>query len=144
MNKIINDVLEQLAVIFSVTDDVLRDWDGKGNIQFPNLLGMLAVKMNWNEKQMREVDPLIRFYIRHNSDYYVTRGAHGGIMKSSDKQKKEMDKVSKDIIKKQMQKILEDKTATMISASELFSKSVESNEVVVNDEDIDLFDESNL
>lgn len=135
MSEIINNVLEQLSVIFSSTDDVLREWNGEGNMQFPALLGMLAIKMDWDEKQVREADPLIRFYIRRNSDYHVTRGAHGGIMKSSDKQKKEAIKMAKDLAKKQMQILLEAKAATMTSdsVSSLFTSSEEELEDIFLD-----------
>lgn len=115
MSEVIQSVLERLAVVFSITDEVLVEWAGEGNLQFPVLLGMIAVKMNWDEKQVREADPLIRFYIRNNPDWYVTRGAHGGIMRSSDKQKKDLAKTNKDMIKKQMQDIIDAKVAEAIN-----------------------------
>lgn len=115
MSEVIQATLDRLAEIFTVTDEVLSDWTGETNLQFPVLLGMIAVKMNWDEKQVREADPLIRFYIRNNPDWYVTRGAHGGIMRSSDKQKKELAKANKDAIKKQMQAIIDAKVAEAVS-----------------------------
>lgn len=115
MSEIIQATLDRLAEIFTVTDEVLNDWTGEANLQFPVLLGMIAVKMNWDEKQVREADPLIRFYIRNNPDWYVTRGAHGGIMRNSDKQKKELAKANKDVIKKQMQAIIDAKVAEAVS-----------------------------
>jgi hypothetical protein len=115
MSEVIQTTLDRLAEIFTITDEVLNDWTGENNLQFPVLLGMIAVKMNWDEKQVREADPLIRFYIRNNPDWYVTRGAHGGIMRSSDKQKKELAKANKDAIKKQMQAIIDAKVAEAVS-----------------------------
>jgi len=111
MNEVIRATLDRLSDIFTVTDEVLNEWKSEGNLQFPVLLGMIAVKMNWDEKQVREADPLIRFYIRNNPDWHVTRGAHGGIMRSSDKQKKDVAKSNKDLIKKQMQAIIDAKVA---------------------------------
>ena len=115
MSEVIQAALDRLAEIFTITDEVLNDWTGENNLQFPVLLGMIAVKMNWDEKQVREADPLIRFYIRNNPDWYVTRGAHGGIMRSSDKQKKELAKANKEAIKKQMQAIIDAKVAEAVS-----------------------------
>jgi hypothetical protein len=115
MSEVIQAALDHLAEIFTITDEVLNDWTGENNLQFPVLLGMIAVKMNWDEKQVREADPLIRFYIRNNPDWYVTRGAHGGIMRSSDKQKKELVKANKEAIKKQMQAIIDAKVAEAVS-----------------------------
>lgn len=109
-NNTIQDILEQLDVLFRTTDDVLNSWDGSaGNLQFPALFNMMAIKMNWDEKQMREADPLIRHYIRKHPEWHVTRGAHGGIMRTSDKQKKEDAKIAKAQLKEQMKASIEAK-----------------------------------
>lgn len=115
MNENIDSVLKQISVIFNSTDEILCEWNGDGNLQFPVLLKMLADKMNWDEKQIREADPIIRFYIRRNSDWHVTRGAHGGIMRASDKQKKDFSKIAKDSVKKQMQTALDAKVAAVLN-----------------------------
>jgi len=78
-----------LEPIFAVVDETLNAWIGEGCYQFPALLGMIQIKMSWDDKELRSKDPLIRDYIRNHPDWYVTRGAHGGIMKMSEKQKKE-------------------------------------------------------
>lgn len=109
MNDIVQSTLEKLSVVFAVTDEVLNEWVSDNNLQFPVLLGMIAIKMNWDEKQVREADPLVRFFVRNNPDWYVTRGAHGGIMRATDRQKKELAKTNKDAVKKQMQAIIEAK-----------------------------------
>lgn len=113
MSQSIQVVLDDLMSIYKVTDEVLDEWKdkGKGNLQFPDLLGMMAVKLNWNEKQMREADPLVRYYVRKHPDWYVTRGAHGGIMRTEEKQKKEQEKANKSSIKDQMKAAIEAKAA---------------------------------
>jgi pyruvate-formate lyase-activating enzyme len=73
---------------------------------------MIAMKLNLDEKQVKEMDPFVRKYVRSHPEWYVTRGAHGGIMKASDKQKKEAAKEAKDLAKKQMQEALEAKVAS--------------------------------
>ena len=88
-------VLDDLNEIFAITDVSLNEWSGEGCLQFPNLLKDMAIKMNWNEKQLREADPIVRFYVRKHPDWYVTRGAHGGIMRVADRDKKEADKQAK-------------------------------------------------
>lgn len=104
-------VLDELSELFDVTDRVLSEWTGDGNLQFPALLLRMAAKMNWSDKQMREVDPFVRKYVRSHPDWYVTRGAHGGIMRASEKQKKEAVKAAKDLVRKQLQNELEAKVA---------------------------------
>lgn len=99
--------MDKLSPIFQATDEVLADWTGDGNLQFPNLMAKLSVKMNWNEKELREADPFVRFYVRHHPDWHVTRGAHGGIMRSSDKQKKEGAKLAKAVAKAAIKAALE-------------------------------------
>lgn len=113
MSNTVQTVLDKLAPLFKTTDEVLTEWsDGKseGNLQFPVLLGMIAVKMNWDEKQLRENDPLVRFYVRNNPEWYVTRGAHGGIMRATDKQSKEAAKAAKDLVKAQLKSAINAKT----------------------------------
>lgn len=111
MSNIVQNVLDRLAPLFQATDEALSEWTGEGNLQFPVLLGMMAVKLNWDEKQVRENDPLVRYYVRNNPDWYVTRGAHGGIMRSTEKQKKEGDKLAKDLAKAQMKAAIDAKTS---------------------------------
>lgn len=104
-------VLKDISDLIDATDDALNGWSGDGNLQFPVLLGMIAVRHNWDEKQVRRADPFVREYVRNHPDWYVTRGAHGGIMKSADKLKKEAAKLAKDLAKKQMQEAIEAKAA---------------------------------
>lgn len=111
MSDVIQSVTNQLVVVFRATDEILNEWQGEGNLQFPNLMGMMAVKMNWNEKQVREADPIVRYYIRNNPDWHVTRGAHGGIMRASERHKKDQAKAAKEAIKQQMKATIEAKVA---------------------------------
>lgn len=111
MNSVIQSVTDKLFVVFSAVDEILNTWKGEGNLQFPTLVGMMALKMNWNDKQARENDPIIRYYVRNNPDWYVTRGARGGIMRSSDRQKKDQAKAAKDALKEQMKATIEAKAA---------------------------------
>ena len=119
MSNTVQAVLDKLAPLFQTTDEVLTEWasgQSEGNLQFPVLLGMMAVKLNWDEKQVRENDPLVRFYVRNNPEWYVTRGAHGGIMRATEKQKKESDKAAKEAARAQMKAAIEAKTASTASS----------------------------
>lgn len=106
MNSNTKSILEDLSTIFSSTDEALSEWSGDGNLQFPVLLGMVAVRLNWNEKKVREADPIIRYYVRNHSEWHVTRGAHGGIMPKSEWQKKEDLKTAKEVAKSKIQALL--------------------------------------
>jgi len=117
-NDIITSILDDLTAVFEATDDALNDWKGDGNLQFPLLVQMMAVKMNWDEKQMREADPLVRYYVRKHPDWYVTRGAHGGIMKTADKLKKDAAKVAKASIKEQLKAQIDAKVAQSVTTTD--------------------------
>lgn len=106
-------VLVGWGELIDATDAALSEWTGEGNLQFPVLLGMMAVKNNWNEKQVRRADPFVRDYVRLHPDWHVTRGAHGGIMRMSEKQKKEAAQQAKDLAKKQMRDAIEAKVDTV-------------------------------
>jgi hypothetical protein len=111
MSDTIENNLEALRVLFQQTDEVLNEWKGDGNLQVPVLLGLMAVRFNWDEKQIRKNDPFVRFHVSNSSEWYITRGAHGGIMRASEKQKKEAALLAKTLAKKQMQEALEAKAA---------------------------------
>jgi hypothetical protein len=117
MSETITNNLEKLTAIFQATDQALSEWTGEGNLQFPVLLGMIAVRMKWDEKQVRDADPFVRFHVRNHPDWHVTRGAHGGIMRKSDKDKKEALQLAKQLAKKQMSDALEAKAAEAMSSS---------------------------
>jgi hypothetical protein len=115
-NDVKEKVLGELDELFRATDQALTEWTGEGNLQFPVLLGQLAVKLNWDDKQLREADPFVRKYVRSHPDWHVTRGAHGGIMRASEKQKKEAAKTAKELATKQMKEAIEAKAAATQAA----------------------------
>jgi hypothetical protein len=116
-------VLNELSELFDVTDQALSEWTGDGNLQFPALLLKMAVKLNWTDKQMREADPFVRKYVRSHPDWHVTRGAHGGIMRASERQKKEAARAAKELVKKQLQDEIESKAAATLTAAMSDAKS---------------------
>ena len=120
MSDPIQTATDRLVPIFKVVDEVLGEWSkdksGEGCLQFPVLMGMMAVKTNWTDKQIRENDPFIRWYVRNHPEWHVTRGAHGGIMKAEDKQKKEAVKNAKIAAKADMKAALEAELAAKKAA----------------------------
>lgn len=134
MSNPIQIAMDRLTPIFQVVDEVLSEWskdkNDDGCLQFPVLMGMIAVKNNWDEKQVRENDPFIRWYVRNHPEWHVTRGAHGGIMKKEDKQKKEAVKIAKEKAKAEMKAALEaelaaKKAVTIDSVPEEISQDIE-------------------
>lgn len=104
----------ELDQLFDATEAALEEWSAKGeeaNLQFPTLFMELATKFNWSEKNMRENDPFIRKYIRSHPKWHVRAGAHGGIMRKADWDKKNASKFAKELAKKQMAEAIEAKIA---------------------------------
>jgi hypothetical protein len=87
-NPYIQAFLDSKISMLLVVEEILNDWKGDGCRQLPAMLGQIQVKMGWSDKQLRANDPIIREYIRTHTEWDVTRGAHGGIMRAADKQKK--------------------------------------------------------
>lgn len=112
----IQKIMDDLNVIFVKTDEALNEWQGEGNIQFSLLMASLSLKLNANEKQLRELDPVVRYYVRNHPDWYVTRGAHGGIMRVADKQNKEAAKIAKELAKIEMKALIEAEAAKLVTA----------------------------
>jgi hypothetical protein len=75
--------------IFLFVDNVLQSWVGEGCYKLPLLLEQVSDQFQWNEEQFRAKDPVVRDYLRNHEHYYVTRGAHGGVGRRTDLDKKE-------------------------------------------------------
>lgn len=111
MNNTIKSVLDGLASVYEVTDEVLNGYTGTAKLQVPVLMQMLAIRLNWDASQVRRMDPLVRHYITNNPDWHISRGAHGGIERASDKQKKEAERLAKASLKAQIKAEIEAKLA---------------------------------
>src|ERR1035437_3192148 len=83
--KHIQSYFDSQIPLILVIEEILNDWDGKGCYQLPIFLMKLSAKMNWDDKQLRAKDPLIRDYIRNHPEWVITRGAGGGIMRSEER-----------------------------------------------------------
>lgn len=96
----IQSFLDDQVPYLLVVDEILNDWSGEGCLQFPTLMAILNTKLGWvgkeGEKTSRAKEPIIREYVRTHPDWHVTRGAHGGIMRASEKQKKEEARAAKE------------------------------------------------
>lgn len=107
----IQSYLDSKVPMFQVVDEVLNDWNGDGCLQFPILMGTVTAKLGWvgkeGDKLARANEPIIRDYVRNHPDWYVTRGAHGGIMRASEKQKKEEVRLAKEKAKADLTAALE-------------------------------------
>lgn len=107
----IQSFLNTLTPILEVVDSVLSDWNGEGCLQFPILMTQISAKLSWDDKQMRAKEPIIREYVRTHPDWHVTRGAHGGIMRAAEKQKKEAVKAAKEKAKAELEAEIAKRTA---------------------------------
>lgn len=107
----IQSYLDSKVSMFEIVDEVLDAWSGEGCLQFPNLMGPVIDKMGWigeeGKKIARANEPIIRDYVRNHPNWHVTRGAHGGIMRASEKQKKEDAKAAKEKAKADLQASIE-------------------------------------
>ena len=111
MSDSIQKITDKLSGIFSKANEALSEWTEDGNLQFPALMGKLAVKLNLDDKQLREIDPIVRYYVRNHPEYEITRGAHGGIMRLSDKKKKDESRKAKEKLKADMLALVDAKIA---------------------------------
>jgi hypothetical protein len=102
------NTLDKVSAICDATDDALASYTGNDNIQLPVLVGMVAARMGWNTKQLRENDPIVRFYIRNHPDYAITKGPHGGVIPRAVWEKKQVVKNAKAAAKIEMQAKLDE------------------------------------
>ena len=110
-NKSVDNTLDKIKTVLEYVEEALSEWTGNGNLQFPVLIQMAAGKANWNEKELRLNDAIVRYHVRNHEDWHVTRGAHGGIMRTTEKQKKDAEKLAKETAKSQVKAALAAKMA---------------------------------
>ena len=105
--------------VFLETEVSLDEYFQKneGNLQFPALLGMVGVRLKLDPKTLKDIDPFIRYHVRSHPDYYVSRGAKGGIMKRESYQSKLDAKAAKEAAKKQIEDQIDTKTLKSKDAS---------------------------
>jgi hypothetical protein len=142
MNSTIQKALDSLFPVFEKTEETLSEWTGAGNLQFPVLLTSLASKLNWDDDQVRRLDPIVRYYVRVHPEWCVTRGAHGGIMRLSDKKKKEDAKAVKSTVKDQVKAAIDAKIAE--AASRVATSSTTEDKVLDTEADSDFEDDTDF
>jgi len=103
-----NDTLEKIVSDFrtvcQTTEEVLEEWQGEGNIQFPKLFGLMAMKLNWGEPEVRKNDPLVRHYIQNHPRWIISLGPRGGVMKREKKEQILAEKMAQKTEKKPRKK----------------------------------------
>jgi hypothetical protein len=87
----IKKTIEYLEIVFAATEEVLSEWnwEEQASMQVATLMNILSPKLSLTEKQARDVDHIVRLYIKNDHPvFYLSQGAHGGIKRLSDKGKK--------------------------------------------------------
>lgn len=103
----IQTFLDSKVPMLLIVEETLNEWKGEGCYQLPSLLGQVQLKMNWDDKELRANDPIIREYIRKHSEWDITRGAFGGVVRASIKREKEAVKAAKAKVKAEITAELE-------------------------------------
>jgi hypothetical protein len=117
MSDSVQTFLDTLRPMLKLVDEVLNAWNGDDRYQVPNLVSELALRLNWDSDQVRRNDPIIRAYLKDHPTWYVTRGAHGGIMKRADWLKKKQAEAEKERAKQEIKAALAAKEAAKTAVS---------------------------
>lgn len=149
MSDSIKKVFGILTEVFETTESVLEDYKGDSNMQFPELLNLVADKLSWDKKQKAAFDGSIRMFIRNHDKWAVARGVKGGIMPASVKAERLSNKKTKkseiNEVKKLLEKELNDKLQkAQTSDSNVQKFPLDENDLDEEDEsdkEEDLFDE---
>ncbi len=85
----------QIEEVFNAVEEILSEYKGEANLQFPLLALQVATKLNWSPSQMKDNDCFIRWYVRNHPNWVVTTGAKGGIMPLEKKQQKLAEQIAR-------------------------------------------------
>lgn len=100
MNKTV--VLDLFYSIFEQVDIVLDSYQGSSKMQVPNLVAQVGKNLDMDDKQIKEADPIIRYYIRNHDKWCSSRGRTGGIELRDNKTAKLAAKAAQQEIKDQL------------------------------------------
>lgn len=114
MNNVQN-ALTHIQPIFKAIEDALHDYHSEENYKIPDLVGAVALKLHWSEKDVRAHEAVIRYYVRNHHEWYVTRGAHGGVQRVSVRDAKETAKKNKIAAKADLRASIEAKLTDPIA-----------------------------
>lgn len=115
MSDPVESFLNEQKPMLKLVDEILDTWSGEGCYQVPALVMSIATKLNWDSDQARRNDPIIRAYLKEHPTWYVTRGAHGGIMRRAEHDKKEALKLAKEAAKEKAKQEIRLALATKLS-----------------------------
>lgn len=104
------DVLNKLSELYDEIDAILDSSSEK--LQVPELVLMIGNNRGMDEKESKELDHPIRYYLKNHDKWYLGRGAKGGILplqvlKEKNKAKEEKESYKKEVLKKIEEKINE-------------------------------------
>lgn len=113
MNK--TDIFNTINNIFDSVDKVCNaSVTSTNKLQFPVMLSKVGeelASLNFDAKQIKEAQPLIRFYIHNHDVFCSSRGRSGGVELKDNKAAREADKAAKDAIKAQLKDVIDSKMA---------------------------------
>lgn len=126
-----------LNKVFDATESCLSEHNFVKNLQCPELVKMVVIKMGLDFDQVKEVDAHVRMYLRDHPSYVSSRGRNGGIMQKDKRDLKSAAKSARAEAKQKAKEIVE--TRLLDSSSTTSSQKMihQLDEVSQDDDDID-------
>lgn len=125
--------LSELKPILNVVNEMLDAWKGDSCYQIPKLVEALSVKFDWDAEAARRHDPIIRAYLKNHPTWHVTRGAHGGIMRRAEFDKKEFAKAAKERAKQDIKAALAAKLALVTTSPATTDVADQDNDATISE-----------
>ena len=92
----IQTFMSGMTETLQVAEEELAKWNYEsGCYQIPLLMTALRARLNWDEKQMRRMDPIMRQFISVSATYVCQIGAKGGVTLRELQKQKEVTKLAK-------------------------------------------------
>lgn len=96
MSNIVETVGADAMRVYSTALKFLEEWKFESNLQFPKLVEDVAKELKITEdRDLKELDAQIRYFVRRNPTYKAKRGAHGGIALASAEAQREAAKTAR-------------------------------------------------
>ena len=132
----IQSFMSGTAEILQIAEEELAKWNyDSGCYQIPLLMTALRARLNWDEKQMRRMDPIMRQFISVSSIYICQLGAKGGITLRELQKQKEQVKIARAQAKVEVLAAIDAAVAKKVEESANTANVVDTGTVTVRSQE---------
>ena len=72
------------TTVYAAVEAVLGEWTSEENLQCPQLVQTVVMRLGIEPTELKQIDSIVRRYVRSHPDWRVAKGVKGGIQRRAD------------------------------------------------------------